>query len=648
MVGVVLVHDMEEEEEEEKLRRQRAADVQLSVDVDHQYVTLAHGPEGVGGGEQFFCGKNWRISKVLLLLFALAWVAALVFKVGVMRRSVIDKEAVDFTALVSSSSSVAAAAAHVDTFTSDHTPPESVLPYPTRRPAFHVRPKSNWISDPCGPFYFNGVYHVFYQYNPLGAYWGGNMSWGHSASTDLMHWTFLGSALEPSEWYDINGAWSGSATMVNGIPTALYSTQTETYQQLLAIAYPTNLSDPWLRKWTKYSGNPILAAPPGVRADVFRDPSAGWKGRDGKWRIALGSFFGVRDGVALVFRSDDFIHWEYQKKPMFFGHDMGNLECLDFYTVVPLGQPASADKNTDSNLEIVTKYLFKVSLQDERHDWYGLGDYDEENDIFLPDDPDNPIGLKYNHGKFFASKSFFDPIGLRRIIWGYVNESDPEANDILKGWNTILGIPRTVWLDSATKSSIITLPVDEVKSLRHNKVSKKEIQLAPGTVVQVDGAIGDQLDIEIVFDYPDVSKAFKDKGGTFGPFGLLVLADKEFQEQSALYFHISYRQNEGWITQYVSDPGRSTLAKDIDTTSYSAPVNVLSSENFLSARILVDCSVIESFVQGGRMSMNTRSYPTVAYGSNAYVYLFNNGTTPINLRSLEVWQMHSASNDESV
>lgn len=110
MVGVVLVHDMEEEEEEEKkLRRQGAADVQLSVDVDHRYVTLAHGPEGVGGGEQFFWGKNWRISKVLLLLFALAWVAALVFKVGVMRRSVIDKEAVDFTALVSSSSSVAVA-----------------------------------------------------------------------------------------------------------------------------------------------------------------------------------------------------------------------------------------------------------------------------------------------------------------------------------------------------------------------------------------------------------------------------------------------------------------------------------------------------------------------------------------------------------
>ncbi len=70
--------------------------------------------------------------------------------------------------------------------------------------------------------------------------------------------------------------------------------------------------------------------------------------------------------------------------------------------------------------------------------------------------------------------------------------------------------------------------------------------------------------------------------------------------------------------------------------------------SFLSFFLQVDRSVIECFVQGGRMSMNTRSYPTVAYGSNAYVYLFNNGTTPINLRSLEVWQMHSASNDESI
>ncbi len=75
---------------------------------------------------------------------------------------------------------------------------------------------------PAGPLYFNGMYHIFYQYNRDGAFWG-NMSWGHSVSSDLVHWKFLGCNLEPSEWYDIHGAWSGSITMLNGVPTALYT-----------------------------------------------------------------------------------------------------------------------------------------------------------------------------------------------------------------------------------------------------------------------------------------------------------------------------------------------------------------------------------------------------------------------------------------
>jgi beta-fructofuranosidase len=111
-----------------------------------------------------------------------------------------------------------------------------------------------------------------------------------------------------------------------------------------------------------------------------------------------------------------------------------------------------------------------------------------------------------------------------------------------------------------------------------------------------------QLDIEIVFDYPDVSKVSDEERnvdehfrselnsqarGTFGPFGLLVLADKELQEQSAVFFYLSHSKKLGWTTQFYSDPARSTLAKGIDTSSYGAVVTVLPSEDFLSARILV-------------------------------------------------------------
>jgi beta-fructofuranosidase len=80
-----------------------------------------------------------------------------------------------------------------------------------------------------------------------------------------------------------------------------------------------------------------------------------------------------------------------------------------------------------------------------------------------------------------------------------------------------------------------------------------------------------QLDIEIVFDYPDVSKVSDEERnvdehfhsdlnaqaqGTFGPFGLLVLADKELQEQSAVFFYLSHSKKLGWTTQFYSDPTR--------------------------------------------------------------------------------------------
>ena len=65
------------------------------------------------------------------------------------------------------------------------------------RPQFHLLPAKNWMNDPNGPIYFNGKYHMFFQYNPLAAVWG-DMSWYHSVSPDMLHWTHLPLALKPT------------------------------------------------------------------------------------------------------------------------------------------------------------------------------------------------------------------------------------------------------------------------------------------------------------------------------------------------------------------------------------------------------------------------------------------------------------------
>ena len=47
------------------------------------------------------------------------------------------------------------------------------------------------MNDPNGMFYKDGVWNLYFQYNPYGSQWE-NMTWGHSTSTDLVHWKFQG------------------------------------------------------------------------------------------------------------------------------------------------------------------------------------------------------------------------------------------------------------------------------------------------------------------------------------------------------------------------------------------------------------------------------------------------------------------------
>lgn len=206
-------------------------------------------------------------------------------------------------------------------------------------------------------------------------------------------------------------------------------------EQTQNMAVPDDVRDPFLRKWVKISENPILRHPDGVYKEDFRDPSTAWRVEDGSWRITLGAQVGI-DGMALVYRSDDLVHWELEKNVLHTVRGSGMWECLDFYPVALVGQ-RGLDTSTRAGPSV--RHVLKVSSYNDQHDYYAVGSYNEATQAFtsINQELGVPYGLQYDHGKFYASKSFYDPVKKRRIVWGWSKESDTEAQDIAKEWASL-------------------------------------------------------------------------------------------------------------------------------------------------------------------------------------------------------------------
>jgi len=288
--------------------------------------------------------------------------------------------------------------------------------------------------------YYKGLYHLFYQYNPKGAVWG-NIEWAHSVSTDLIDWTALDPGIYPSKNFDIKGCWSGSATVLpSGMPIVMYTGIDPNDHQVQNLAYPKNLSDPFLREWVKPDYNPIISPDSGINASAFRDPTTAWLGPDKHWRLLVGSRVDDK-GLAVLYRSRDFKRWVKAHHPLHSGLT-GMWECPDFFPVAVHGGSRHHRRGVDTAelhdraLAEEVKYVLKVSLDMTRYEYYTVGSYDHATDRYTPDAGfrDNDYGLRYDYGDFYASKSFYDPAKRRRILWGWANESDTVPDDRRKGW----------------------------------------------------------------------------------------------------------------------------------------------------------------------------------------------------------------------
>jgi sucrose-6-phosphate hydrolase SacC (GH32 family) len=155
------------------------------------------------------------------------------------------------------------------------------------RPQFHFTPERNWMNDPNGMVFYEGEYHLFYQYNPFGDKWG-HMSWGHAVSPDMVHWKHLPLALAEEEGVMI---FSGSAVVdwknsggfaKDGKPplvAAYTGYRTNDNLQFQCIAYSNDKG----RTWTKYSRNPVI----NINSKDFRDPKVQWHEPSKRWVMTV-------------------------------------------------------------------------------------------------------------------------------------------------------------------------------------------------------------------------------------------------------------------------------------------------------------------------------------------------------------------------
>ena len=353
------------------------------------------------------------------------------------------------------------------------------------RPAFHLSPRTGWMNDPNGFSWYNGKYHLFYQYNPYDSQWG-PMHWGHAVSDDLLHWEYLPAALAPDEAFDRDGCFSGSAlTLPDGRQLLMYTGVVKERQagggfrevqtQCLAVGDGAD--------YVKYEKNPVLDEkdlPEGGSRYDFRDPKM-WREEDGSYRCVVGNRAPGGNGQILLFESPDGFAWHYKKVLAANDGRFGNMwECPDFF---PL----------DGKWVLLTSPQDMLPSGFEYHNGNGtlclIGDYDKEGEEFT-----EISHQSVDYGiDFYAPQTLLTPDG-RRVMIGWMQNWDTcshrRRHD--EAWFGQMSLPREL---SIRNGRLYQNPVRELEGMRTNRVSHENVTVS-GTA-RLEGVRGRRIYMEL-------------------------------------------------------------------------------------------------------------------------------------------------------
>ncbi|MHB1921099.1 MAG: glycoside hydrolase family 32 protein [Chitinophagaceae bacterium] len=447
------------------------------------------------------------------------------------------------------------------------------------RPQYHFSPARHWTNDPNGMVYYEGEYHLFYQYYPGGMQWG-PMHWGHAVSRDLLHWKPLPIALYPdSLGYIFSGSavvdFNNSAGFQKGPQKALVAIFTynnaKTGIQSQGIAYSTDKG----RAWKKYKFNPVLRNP-GLRD--FRDPNVKWYVPSQQWIMTLACGDHVQ-----IYSSRNLKNW---KEKSSFGKNLGAhggvWECPDLFTL-PV-------KGTSKEKWVLSVSVGGGAPAGGPGTQYFIGQFNGRQ--FVPEDTltrwidygaDDYAGVTWNH------------TGKQTIFLGWMNNWQYAGKIPTAPWRGAMTLPRVLSLEKVNhRLTLIAQPIPELSKISHTLVSIRDKPIPEDGFMKTftrEGLSSSEINLTVQLNQATICRV-------------------SLQNELGEYIDVVYNKAKGKLFL-----NRVHAGQDKFSPVFAKKQTILLPRNLrlIHLQIFYDRSSVEVFINGGKWVMTDQVFPSQLY-----------------------------------
>ena len=472
------------------------------------------------------------------------------------------------------------------------------------RPQVHFSPAAHWTNDPNGLVYFQGEYHLFFQYNPFGDQWG-HMSWGHAVSTDLLHWHELPVAIPEQDGIMIftgsvvvdHDNTAGFCAPAKECLVAIYTGHSETPQgvrQTQNLAYSLDKG----RTWTRYRGNPVLD----LHLADFRDPSVSWDSAARHWIMAVSL---PKEHKVRLYSSPNLKQWTQLSDFGPAGDTAGDWECPDLLRI-----PSS---NGKENIWALKVGLNPGAPQGGSGEQYFLGNFDGKT--FTQSSERGSHGWT-NYGKDdYCAISFNGlPKDEKPVLLGWMSNWQYAAKLPTSPWRGQMSLPRR--LSFIRDEAGLSLKQDPVIApLREKSFEVSGLSLSASPDSGNGRSVRAPFEVQLQFGHPAAQA-----------FGVKLYSDEQHWteigfDQNKKEFYIDRTHSGGNVSP---DFPTGTTAPLVTTRPYDLT-------------LIVDRSSVEAFAQDGTIAMTDLIFPS---SPNLQIQIFPADAKPIQSEG-QLWELKS-------